>query len=296
MLLKNDKELNQNDFEREEGLKKYFEKNLDKILNYKYIASEFTVGNFRIDTLAFDEETKSFKILEFKNVKNRSLVDQGYTYLKLLLERKADFVLKYCLKENKQINISDIDWSQSRIIFVAPVFTVYQLNATDFKNIPIDLIKVTKYDDDIVLIERIKKTSNVKVEEIIVDEQDEVSREIKVYTEEDHLKGKPEAIREVYETLRDRILELDDIDIDFKKKYVAFKGRRNIVDLEVYKSKVVVHINMKKGTLEDPFNITIDLSNCGHHGNGDYCVDMNSLDNIDEVISLVKQSLKVNKK
>ena len=95
MILKNNKELMQKDFANEKELQTFFEKNLQQILNLEFVDSEFSVGNFRIDTLGFDKETKSFRIIEYKNVKNHSLVDQGYTYLKLLLERKADFVLQY---------------------------------------------------------------------------------------------------------------------------------------------------------------------------------------------------------
>lgn len=95
MIIKDNKELKQNDFDSEKELQIFFEKNINKILNYDFVETEFSVGNFRIDTLAFDKEVNSFKIIEYKNVKNHSLVDQGYTYLNLLLERKADFVLKY---------------------------------------------------------------------------------------------------------------------------------------------------------------------------------------------------------
>ena len=178
MILKNNKELKQKDFKNEKELQTYFEQNLKRILNCDFIETEFTVGNFRIDTLAFDEENNAFKIIEFKTVKNHSLIDQGYTYLKLLLERKADFVLKYNQKTNKNKSIEDIDWSQTRIVFVSPIFTPYQLNATDFKNIPVDLIKVTRYEEDIIDIEFIKKTSNVKVEELnIVSDNEEVNRD-----------------------------------------------------------------------------------------------------------------------
>ena len=177
MILKNNKELKQKDFKNEKELQTYFEQNLKRILNCDFIETECTVGNFRIDTLAFDEENNAFKIIEFKTVKNHSLIDQGYTYLKLLLERKADFVLKYNQKTNKNKSIEDIDWSQTRIVFVSPIFTPYQLNATDFKNIPVDLIKVTRYEEDIIDIEFIKKTSNVKVEELnIVSDNEEVNR------------------------------------------------------------------------------------------------------------------------
>ena len=141
MIIKDNKELKQKDFKNEKELQNYFEENLQKILGYKFVETEFAVGSFRLDTLAYDEESKSFRIIEYKNVKNHSLVDQGYTYLKLLLERKADFVLKYNEKNNSNLKLLDVDWSQSRIIFVSPIYTSYQLNATDFKNIPVDELR-----------------------------------------------------------------------------------------------------------------------------------------------------------
>lgn len=297
MILKDNKELKQKDFKNEKELQKFFENNLEKILGYRFIDTEFTVGDFRIDSLAFDEETKSFKIIEYKNVKNHSLVDQGYTYLKLMLERKADFVLQYNIKTKSSLTIQDIDWSQSRIIFVSPIYTAYQLNATDFKNIPVDLVKVTRYEEDIVEIDFIKKTSNVKVQDIKMEsEQNDVNKEVIVYTEEDHLAKASEEIKKVYEELKNRILELDDIDVASKKLYIAFKGTRNIVDIELYKNKIKMYINMKKGTLKDPLNITKDISNVGNWGNGDYCLFIDKRDDIDNVVPLIKQSVSFNKK
>ena len=223
MILKNNEKLKEKDFVNEKELQTYFEENLKEILGLEFVATEFVVGSFRLDTVAFDEETKSFKIIEYKNVKNHSLVDQGYTYLKLLLERKADFVLQYNLKLNKHININDVDWSQSRIIFVSPVFTSYQLNATDFKNIPVDLYKVTRYEDNIVDIEHIQKTSNVKIEEVKIDNNTSVTKEIKVYTEDDHFSNVSDEVKRLYEILKERVLQLDDIDVEVKKMYIAFK-------------------------------------------------------------------------
>lgn len=246
--------------------------------------------------VAYDEETKSFKIIEYKNVKNHSLVDQGYTYLKLLLERKADFVLQYNLKLNKHININDVDWSQSRIIFVSPVFTSYQLNATDFKNIPVDLYKVTRYEDNIVDIEHIQKTSNVKIEEVKIDNNTSVTKEIKVYTEDDHFSNVSDEVKRLYEILKERVLQLDDIDVEVKKMYIAFKGATNIIDIAFKKNEIRIYINMKKGTLEDPLNITRDISSVEHWGNGDYWVMIDSEKDIDNVIHLIKQSLLINKK
>ena len=214
-----------------------------------------------------------------------------------MLERKADFVLQYNIKTKSSLTIQDIDWSQSRIIFVSPIYTSYQLNATDFKNIPVDLIKVTRYEDDIIEIDFIKKTSTVKVQDINIEpSKNDVNKEVVVYTEEDHLAKISDNIKVVYEELKNRILELDDIDVEVKKYYIAFKGSRNIVDIGFNKNEIKIYINMKKETLQDPLNITRDISNVGHWGNGDYWVIINKKDDIDNVIPLIKQSLKVNKK
>ena len=297
MILKTNKELKQRDFKNEKELQKFFEENIETILGCKFIDTEFVVGNFRIDSLAFDEESKSFRIIEYKNVKNHSLVDQGYTYLKLMLERKADFVLQYNIKTKSSLTIQDIDWSQSRIIFVSPIYTAYQLNATDFKNIPVDLIKVTRYEDDIIEINFIKKTSNVKIQDVQMESiQNDVNREVVVYTEEDHLNKASYNIKNLYEEIKNKILELDDIDIEAKKLYIAFKGMKNITDIEIHKNKLKIYINMKKGTLNDPLNISKDISDIGHWGNGDYCIIIDKEDDIDNIIPLIKQSLKINKK
>ena len=117
-----------------------------------------------------------------------------------------------------------------------------------------------------------------------------------VYTEEDHLSKVSENIRNIYEKLKNRILELDDIDVEAKKLYITFKGSRNITDIEFHKNKLKIYINMKKDSLKDPLKIAKDISNKGHWGNGDYCVEINNEDDIDNIIPLIKQSLKINKK
>jgi len=102
--------------------------------------------------------------------------------------------------------------------------------------------------------------------------------------------------KELYEKLKEKIIGLDDIDVDVKKMYIAFKGRTNIVDITLQKNKIRMFINLKKGTLNDPQKLAVDMSQTGHWGNGDYCVDISNEDDIDAVIPLIKQSLKENRK
>ena len=50
----------------EKDLQTLTEDNLEIIFGLKNVSTEFALHNFRIDTLAFDNETKSFVIIEYK--------------------------------------------------------------------------------------------------------------------------------------------------------------------------------------------------------------------------------------
>ena len=297
MIIQNNKLLKNIDFKNEKELQSYVEKNMEEILGYKFIATEFSVDNCRIDSLGYDEENKTFIIVEYKNIKNNSLVDQGYSYLALMLKRKEAFVLKYNNVTKSNYEIKDIDWSQARIVFISPFFSERQINATEFEGMPFDLIKAVKYENDIVEFDKLSKNPNLKEEYTPKNEKiQDVIKEIKVYTEDYHLSKTTEKIKELYEILKNEILNLGDIDIEYKKFYIAFKGNTNIADAEIYNSKIKLFINMKKGTLNDQLNLTLDMSKVGHHANGDYAIEITSEEDIDNAIPLVKQSLKINKK
>ena len=62
-------------FKNERELQRLTENNLEELFGLKFVATEFQVDNLRIDTLAFNEETNSFVIIEYKNVKNYSVID-----------------------------------------------------------------------------------------------------------------------------------------------------------------------------------------------------------------------------
>jgi predicted transport protein len=294
------KRVKENDFKLERDIQKLVEENMNEILNLDFITTEFAINNFRIDSLAFDKESNAFIIVEYKRGRNESLIDQGYTYLYILFDRKADFVLKYNEVKNTNLKISDIEWEQSRVIFVSPKFTDYQIKANDFKNNPIELVQIAKYEDGIIEIDRIKKNSNIKLETNTFGDEnnfiDNVDKQIRVYNEEDHLSQKAEGIKELYYQIKDRIMELDNIEIQPKKLNIAFKGIKTIADVEIRSKDVKIVINLKKGELDDPKNLSKDVSEIGHWGNGDYELKLTNDDDIDYVMSLIKQSWKKHKK
>ena len=109
-------------FDLEKDIQSLVESNTESLFNLDFISTEFTIGQFRIDSLCFDNETKSFVIIEYKKGSSYSVIDQGYSYLSVMLNNKSDFILEYNENIDKNLKRGDIDWSQSRILFVSPSF------------------------------------------------------------------------------------------------------------------------------------------------------------------------------
>lgn len=286
--------LKEKPFKLEKEIQKIVENNLEQVSGYQLIKSEFTIKNNRIDTLAFDEENRSFVILEYKRDRNYSVVDQGVSYLNLMLEYKADFIVEYNESQKNNLKRNEVDWSQSKVIFVAPSFTDFQRQSSNFKDLPIELWEIKRFENEIIVINPVKKSQSApSIKQVQTKEASTIGKvveEIKVYTEEDHLAGKSEEIIELYETYKHAILNLaTDIELFPKKLYIAFKKDKNLADIHVQQKGLKIWINMHKGDLDDPKNITNDVSRKGHWGNGDYEVTVSDTQNLEYIMSLIKQ-------
>ena len=286
-------------FKLEREIQTLTEQNLNTIFGLNFVKSEFGLNNFRIDTLAFDKDANAFVIIEYKRDKNFSIIDQGYAYLSLMLNNKADFILEFNENLDKTLKRNDVDWSQSRVMFISPAFTTYQREAINFKDLPIELWEVKRYENNSVAYEQIQKAvaqESIKTISKTDKTIDHVAREIKVYSEQEHLENVNEEIKELYEKFKSAILNLDNLEIKPKKKYIAYVAGRNVVDILPQKRTLKIWINLKKGELEDPKGITRDVSTTGHFGNGDYEIQITTDDDLEYILSLIKQSIKKNKK
>lgn len=286
-------------FKLEKDIQSLTEKNLKSIFGLEFVKSEFSLNNFRIDTLAYDYDAGTFVIIEYKRDKNFSVIDQGYAYLSLMLNNKADFILEFNENSKETLRRNDVDWSQSRVIFISPSFTTYQKEAINFKDLPIELWEIKRYDNQTVNYNQIK-TSGAQESVKTISRQDEaiekVTKEIKVYTEDEHLEKGTEQTKELYETLKSAILNLDELELKPKKKYIAFVSGSNVVDIHIQKNALKMWLNMQQGELDDPKDIARDVSSVGHWGNGDYEIVMRNDDEKEYILSLIKQSLNKNKK
>ncbi|MGF7229922.1 DUF5655 domain-containing protein [Arachidicoccus sp.] len=288
-------------FKFEKGIQSLVEKNLKSLLNLEFIRSEFALNNFRIDTLAFDVESKSFVIVEYKRDKNFSVIDQGYAYLSLMLNNKADFILDFNENNKTTLKRTDVDWTQSKVIFISPQFTTYQREAINFKDLPIELWEIKRFENDTISFDQIQKTSaKESIKTISRNDKavEAVNKEVKVFTEQDHLQKVDFETRELYEQVKERLMSLsDNVTNQPKKQTIGFKIDNNIFcDIVLQGKGLKIYLNLKSGDLQDQKKIARDVSNVGHWGNGSYEIKLTDLDDIDYIISLLKQSLRINKK
>ena len=289
------KEVKEKPFKLEKDIQKVFESNLSTIMGLELVKSEFTIKNKRIDTLAYDAQACAFIIIEYKRDKNISVVDQGFTYLSLMLENKADFIVEYNESLKRNLKREDVDWSQTRVAFVSPSFTENQIQATNFKDIAIELWEVKQYENDTISINPIKKSVAAESIKPITQQNQtlkNVSEEIKVYTEQEHIEKASDLTAELYEKFKAAILNLTDgIEIKPQKFYIAFKKGKNVTDIAILKKSLKIFINVKAGHLDDPKKLAQDVSNIGHWGNGDYQIQVEDDKDLEYIMSLVKQAI-----
>jgi predicted transport protein len=288
-------EINEKPFKLEKEIQTVFEQNLNKVMALTLVRSEFTIKNRRIDSLAFDESANAFVIIEYKRDKNISVIDQGFTYLGLMLENKADFIVEYNEQLRLNLKRDQVDWSQTRVIFVSPSFTDFQIEATNFKDIAIELWEIKQYADGLIAINEIKKSKGAESIKPLAQQNKEIKQvvdEIHVYTEDQLLANTSVEIAELYEKFKTAILNLaTDIEIKALKYYIAFKRRSNVVDIEIQKKSLKIFINARWGTIDDSKGIARNVSSIGKTGNGDYQIQVDSDADLEYIMSLIKQVL-----
>jgi predicted transport protein len=270
------------------------EKNIETVFGLKFVSSEFSLNGLRIDTLAFDQESKAFVIIEFKRDKSFSVVDQGFAYLALMLNNKADFILEYNERLDGSLKREDVDWSQSRVLFLAHSFTEHQRQAINFKDLPIELWEVRMHDGGMISYNAIKAIQTAESIKTVSKDVTvaKVSKEVRKYTLDD-LVAADDKVRSLYEEYRERLYAIDDrLEEKFNKHYVSFSlDGRNVTEVQFQKSRLRVHLDEDIGKLSDPEKRLNDCSKVGHLATGNTWTEIKTEDDMVAVLGFVRQVL-----
>jgi hypothetical protein len=296
-------------FKLEKEIQSVIEKNTESFFRLEFVRSEFSIGNYRIDTLCFDNESNSFVVIEYKKGNSYSVIDQGYTYLQLLLNNKSDFILTLSQHYNRVLRNEDIDWSQSKIMFISQSFNSYQKDSVNFKNLPFELWEIKKFSNETVILNKHISTSKESIDSLnsphIEDKGiiQNVNKVVQIVDEDYHVNKLDEGTKTKWIELKEKLEELENVELEIKKPYISLNGenkkicyfnfRKNYISIEMLRGNVNPDGSKSKKyfSLDDPKSISEEGSwewKSGTKGTL-YKIRFNNSVNIDYIMFLIKQ-------
>jgi predicted transport protein len=292
------------EFKLEKDLQKLVESNLETIFNCRLIASEFSTGNIhsgRIDTLAISEDNNPV-IIEYKKVASSDLINQSLYYLHWIKDHKGDFQIAASKALGKDI---EVDWSDIRVICLAPEYKKYDLHAVQVMGANIELWQYKIYDNGILNIEEIyKRTVSISNQDIgdvntknpvMVEagKKAALTRKTAIYNLEEHYQTLDKNILEVFNAVREYILNIDSsIEEIPKKNYIAYKTSQNFACLQTYKKKLTLFLKLDYKEINPIHKQGRDVSKIGHSGTGDYELIIKDLTDFEETKHLINEAYK----
>ncbi len=280
-------------FPLERTLQRLVEQNLEPLLGVRFIATEFTTGDRqrgRIDTLGLDQDGTP-TIIEYKKTSKENVINQGLFYLDWLIDHKGDFTLA---AQQALGTKTAIDWSNPRLILIAESFSEYDEYAVNRIGANIELWVYRLYGEDLLYLEQLYASVAPKPRATVAASgEGETEEDVPpIYTLEEHLQGKPEATKALFEQLRERILALGEEEIVEKpvKNYVVYKHGKNFCQVCIQTRRLKLWLDILPGDLKDPFNLGRDVTQIGHWGTGDVEVILEALEQLEAVMALVEQA------
>lgn len=292
------------EFKLEKDLQQLVENNLQTIFNCRLIATEFSTGNIhsgRIDTLAISEDNNPV-IIEYKKVASSDLINQSLYYLHWIRDHKGDFQIAANRTLGKDV---EVDWSDIRVICLAPEYKKYDLHAVQVMGANIELWQYKTYDNGILNIEEVYKrttsTSHQDTDDIgsknpvMVEagKKAALTRKIATYTLEKHYENLDENILELFNAVRDYIVTIDSsIEETPKKNYIAYKTSQNFACLQTYKKKLTLFLKLDANKVNPMPKQGRDVSEIGHFGTGDFELIIKDMTDLDETKYLINEAYK----
>jgi len=294
------KPVEQRNFATERELQRLVEGNLGTVFRCRLVASEFPTGSQhggRIDTLALSEDNNPV-IIEYKKVASSELVNQSLYYLSWIHDHRGDFEIAVQRVLGPKVMV---DWSDIRVICLAPNYKKFDLHAVQMMSANIELWTYRRFVNNTLFLEEVlQKSYGMEAGDaseasaegknpvmVAAGHKAALTRAQGGWTFEGHLEGKPDqialAVQEFVRGLDPAIEESP------KKLYVAYRTSQNILCMELQKSKVTLFLKLR------PADVTMgsmlrDVSEIGHFGTGDVEATLKSLEDVEAVKPLIQQA------
>lgn len=268
----------QSEFADERTLQRLIENNLKVVFNSRFVATEFKTGVVhagRIDTLALSEDGNPV-IIEYKKVPSSELITQSLFYLAWIRDHHGDFEIA----AQKALGAGvEIDWTEVRVICLAPSYKKYDLHAAQVIGANMELWTYRKFANDVIFLEEVFQRSTGEPlpssdgkDPVMVaaGKKAALTRALGGWTFDQHIESKPTHISSLAVEIQEYLLGLDPtMEEAPKKQYIAYRTSQNIVCMEPQKQKILVFLKLDPGLHPGPEGISRDVSKIGHFGTGD---------------------------
>lgn len=280
----------QKNFAAEKELQTLIEKNLGVVFNCRLVATEFSTGAQhagRIDTLALSEENNPV-LIEYKKVESSELINQSLFYLSWIYDHRGDYEIAV---QKALGNGTVVDWSDVRVICLAPNYKKYDLHAVQMMGANIELWRYRLFSNASLYIEKIYHRGFEDVRNPIVKTSTNLKNPVMVeagkkaaltrkkarlndgtdlgYSFEVLVNNKPEDIKKLAEEIREFTLGLDStIEEEPRKHYVAYTTARNFLCMIIQRQNIKLWLGLKPSDIPESTKGYRDVSSIGHHGTG----------------------------
>jgi predicted transport protein len=270
----------QSNFLAEKELQRLIESNLDTVFRCRFVAAEFPTGAQhagRIDTLALSEDGSPV-IIEYKKIESSDLINQSLYYLSWIHDHRGDFEIAVQKAFRRP---TEVDWSDVRVICIAPNYKKFDLHAVQVMGANIELWTYRLFANSTFYLEEVLQKSFVGPSQAVAPgmknpimvaagKKAAIARATGSYTFEGHLSDVPKPIQDIAIGVQEFVRGLDSsIEEAPKKFYVAYRTSQNIVCMEIKKGKVVLFLKLNPAKDKGPTGISRDVREIGHYGTGD---------------------------
>jgi predicted transport protein len=286
-------------FKLEKELQLLIESNLTSVFNCRLVATEFSTGAEhagRIDTLALSEDNNP-GIIEYKKEESSDLINQSLFYLSWIQDHRGDFQIAAERSQGKSV---EIDWSDIRVICIAPGYKKYDLHAVKAMGANIELWQYKLFDNQTLYIEEVfrksgfaggKNAEGKNLEYVEAGKKAAISRATGVYTVEEHLDVLDKSLLVLANDLRDYSMSLDDsVEENPKKFYIAYKVAQNFLCLQTGKNKITLFLKLNPKSFKGLPRNARDVSDIGHYGTGNFELIVDSVEQMEQAKALIKQA------
>jgi predicted transport protein len=195
-----------------------------------------------------------------------------------------------------------VDWSDIRVICLAPNYKKYDLHAVSVMGANIELWRYRLFANSSLYLEEIYRkairtapdTADAPTKDpvmVAAGKKAAVTRATASYTVDERFEGKPKHVRELAQKVREFITGLDTaIEEVPKKSYIACKISQNIACLWIGNKEIAIYLKLDPKEITPPLPIVRDVSEIGHVGTGDTEVSIESEADLEAAKPLIEKA------